>query len=76
MHWEIDYALLTYTQLKKSSYCLKKKDEIRIDSTLNLANYLVDWDKSKLPKQSAHWTGLTPDWNVSPRPTASPCMPV
>lgn len=51
MPWEIDYALLTYTQLKKSSYYLNSEDEIRIDSTLNLSNYLIDWEKSKLPKQ-------------------------
>ena len=40
MPWEIDYALLTFTQLKKSSYYLNKKDKVKIDTTLNLSDYL------------------------------------
>lgn len=51
MPWEIDYALLTFTQLKKSSYYLDKEDEVRIDITLNLSSYLIDWKKSLLPKK-------------------------
>ena len=50
MPWELDYALLTFTQLKKSSYYLSGEDTIEISPVLNLSSYLVDWDKSKLPK--------------------------
>jgi hypothetical protein len=49
--WEIDYALLTFTQLKKSKYYLSSDVNITIKSALNLSNYLIDWDKSKLPKE-------------------------
>jgi hypothetical protein len=51
MPWEIDYALLTYTQLKKSKYHLTEDDTIEISACLNLSSYLIDWDNSKLPKQ-------------------------
>jgi len=51
MPWEIDYALLTFTQLKKSSFYLQPDDKIYIDIGFNLSNYFIDWDKSKLPKE-------------------------
>jgi hypothetical protein len=51
MPWEIDYALLTYTQLKKSKYHLTEDDTIEISACLNLSSYLINWDSSKLPKQ-------------------------
>jgi len=51
MPWEIDYALLTFTQLKKSKYYLPSSVNITIDSVLNLSSYLINWDKSKLPKE-------------------------
>jgi hypothetical protein len=51
MPWDIDYALLWLTQLQKSSYYLNKEDEIVVDVRLNLTSYLIDWDKSKLPKE-------------------------
>jgi hypothetical protein len=51
MPWEIDYALLTFTTLKKSSYNLPKDISISINSALNLSSELIDWDKSKLPKE-------------------------
>ena len=50
MPWEIDYALLSYTQLKKSKYYLSDDVEVIIDTHLNLSNYLIDWEKSVLPK--------------------------
>ena len=50
MPWEIDYALLTFTQLKKSKYHLPKNVNITIDSVLNLSSYSISWKKSKLPK--------------------------
>jgi len=50
MPWEIDYALLSFTQLKKSSQYLNPEDKIHIDVALNLSSHIIDWDKSKLPK--------------------------
>jgi hypothetical protein len=51
MPWEIDYALLTFTQLKKSKYHLPLDVNITIDSVLNLSSYLINWEESKLPKE-------------------------
>jgi hypothetical protein len=51
MPWEIDYALLSFTQLKKSKYYLPEYINITIYSVLNLSSYLINWDKSKLPKE-------------------------
>jgi len=51
MPWEIDYALLTFTQLKKSKYYLPEGVNITIDSVLNLSSYLINWEESKLPKE-------------------------
>jgi hypothetical protein len=51
MPWEIDYALLSFTQLKKSKYHLSKDINVTIDSILNLSSYNIDWNKSKLPKE-------------------------
>tara|TARA_R110001592_G_scaffold15315_2_gene66975 strand:- start:8258 stop:9175 length:918 start_codon:yes stop_codon:yes gene_type:complete len=51
MPWEIDYAFLSFMQLKKSSFYLPDDVTVKIDAALNLSNYLIDWDKTKLPKQ-------------------------
>ena len=51
MPWEIDYALLAFTQLKKSKYYIPEEANITIKSALNLSSYLIDWNKSKLPKE-------------------------
>ena len=51
MPWEIDYAILSFTQLKKSKYHLPDDANITIDSVLNLSSYTIDWNKSKLPKE-------------------------
>lgn len=51
MPWELDYALLSFSQLKKSKYHLNKDDDIFIDVTLNLSNYLFDWSLCKIPKE-------------------------
>ena len=50
MPWELDYALLTFTQLKKSGYHLNGDDKVYIDVTLNLSNYLINWDKTSISK--------------------------
>lgn len=51
MPWDIDYALLTFTQLKKSKYHLPDDVNVTIDTVLNLSEYVIDWKKSKLPKE-------------------------
>jgi len=51
MPWEIDYALLTFTQLKKSKYFLQPDVNIKIKSALNLSSHLINWEASKLPKE-------------------------
>jgi len=51
MPWEIDYALLSFTQLKKSQQHLNLEDKIYIDVALNLSNYIINWNESKLPKE-------------------------
>jgi hypothetical protein len=50
MPWDIDYALLLFTQLKKSKYYLSEDINITVDVNLNLSDYIIDWNKSKLPK--------------------------
>jgi hypothetical protein len=50
MPWEIDYALLSFIQLKKSKYFLSNEHTIIIDSVLNLSDKLIDWEQTKLPK--------------------------
>ena len=51
MSWEIDYALLSFSQLKKSKYYLPDNIDITIDSVLNLSSYNINWNTSKLPKE-------------------------
>lgn len=51
MPWEIDYTLLTFTQLKKSKYFLDKNVNVTIHTVLNLSSFLINWEESKLPKE-------------------------
>lgn len=50
MPWELDYALLSFTQLQKAKHYLNNTDSVYIDITLNLSDYIFDWDSSKIPK--------------------------
>lgn len=51
MPWEIDHFLITADKLKKSIYHINSSDTIYIDTALNLSDSIIDWDKSKLPKE-------------------------
>lgn len=51
MPWEMDYALLAFSQLKKSHYYLSDEDNVTIETCLNLSSYIINWEKSKLPKE-------------------------
>ena len=50
MPWEIDYAHLSFLQLKKSKYHIPEDANIQIETVLNLSSYLIDWESSELPK--------------------------
>ena len=50
MPWELDCALLSFIQLKKSKYHISTDDEIYIDATLNLSDYLINWEESSISK--------------------------
>ena len=49
MPWEVDYALLQFIQLKKASQHLS--DDIYFHIGLNLSSHIINWNKSKLPKE-------------------------
>lgn len=49
--WEIDYFQQLCIQLKKSKYYLDPKDQVTIHTCLNVSSYIINWDKSKLPKE-------------------------
>lgn len=51
MPYEIDYALLSYIQLKKSKFYIPSGVDIEIDTVLNCSDYLIDWDNTVLPKK-------------------------
>jgi hypothetical protein len=50
MPWEVDYALLQFMQLKKSSLNLYSEDKIYFHIGLNLSSHIINWNESKLPK--------------------------
>ena len=51
MPWEVDYALIQFMQLKKASKYLSHEDKIYFHIALNLSNYIINWNESKLPKE-------------------------
>jgi hypothetical protein len=51
MPWEVDYALLQFMQLKKASKYLSPDDNVYFYIGLNLSEYIINWNKSKLPKE-------------------------
>jgi len=51
MPWEIDYALLSFSQLKHSSNYIPCDVNVEFDSCLNLSSHIIDWEKSQFPKQ-------------------------
>ena len=51
MPWEIDNALLTFTQLKKSYFHLAEDVNVTIETVLNLSTKFIDWEESILPKE-------------------------
>ena len=50
MPWEIDFALISFLQLKKSKYHIDPSVDIKITAVLNMSDYLINWDNTKLPK--------------------------
>jgi hypothetical protein len=51
MPWEIDYALLSFSQLKKVQKHIPEGVNIEFENVLNLSSNIIDWDKSKIPKE-------------------------
>ena len=51
MPWELDSALLTYSQLAKSFYHFDREDNIVFESCLNLSSYMINWEESKISKE-------------------------
>ena len=51
MPWEIDFALISFLQLKKSKYHIDPSVDIKITAVLNMSDYLINWDNTKLPKE-------------------------
>ena len=56
MPWEIDYMGLTFANIKETLLLLRAIPSMSyvnftIDSALNLSSNIIDWDKSKLPKE-------------------------
>ena len=51
MPWEIDFALISFLQLKKSKYHIDPTVDIKITAVLNMSDYLINWDNTKLPKE-------------------------
>ena len=51
MPWEIDFALISFMQLKKSKYYIDPEVNVKITAVLNMSDYLINWDNTKLPKE-------------------------
>ncbi len=51
MPWELDYALLSFIQLKKSHYYIDKEyATVKVEAVLNCSDYHIDWTKTQLPE--------------------------
>ena len=52
MPWEMEQFIEMTTQLRRNSYYLNLQEvDFIFDVTFNLSDEIIDWDKSKLPKQ-------------------------
>lgn len=51
MPWEIDYAMMGFIKFRKSHYLMPPDIKVEFDCVLNVSDYLIDWNLSKLPKQ-------------------------
>jgi hypothetical protein len=51
MPWEIDFALISFMQLKKSKYYIDPEVNVKVTAVLNMSDYLINWDNTKLPKE-------------------------
>jgi hypothetical protein len=51
MPWEMDHVLLTFTKLKKGFLRLPDNIKVELSCVLNVSDKLIDWNKSRLPKE-------------------------
>ena len=51
MPWEIDFALISFMQLKKSKYHIDPEVNVKVTAVLNMSDSLINWENTKLPKE-------------------------
>jgi hypothetical protein len=50
MPWELDYVLLTFDRLRRFKHYIPKDVTLHIESCLNLSDYIIDWNNSKIDR--------------------------
>lgn len=51
MPWELDDASQTFNRIALAKRYLNPEDNICIETCLNLSSYMINWEKSQIPKQ-------------------------
>lgn len=51
MPWELDGAFQAFNKIATAKKYLNSNDTLYVDTCLNLSEYIIDWNKSKLPKE-------------------------
>lgn len=51
MPWELDDASNVFNKIAIANKYLSPDDQLTIDTCLNLSSYIIDWDKSIIPKE-------------------------
>ena len=51
MPWELDHALLAFIKFRKSFEKIPKDIHVKLSCVLNVSDFLIDWNTSKLPKE-------------------------
>lgn len=51
MPWELDEAFIAFSKITTLKRILSPEDKIIIHTCLNLSSYLIDWDKTQIPKE-------------------------
>jgi hypothetical protein len=51
MPWELDDASNVFNKIAIANKYLSPDDKLTVDTCLNLSSYIIDWDKSIIPKE-------------------------
>ena len=51
MPWELDDANNVFNKIAIANKYLSPDDQLTVDTCLNLSSYIIDWDKSIIPKE-------------------------